>query len=231
MKSNLYKTIQEDLKNKIESGVFEQNQKLPSEEELCGHYSVSKVTLRKALSLLIDEGYLQAKSRVGYFVKIPENNNFVIQFDAEYASTSPVDREDVVRASATEQIGADKNAYYQVEVVRRMYSNGMVAAVEACSVWMHHGMSAASSGAASGEALLRRQQKVFSNIHYYTERKEMKIRALTGSEELCEWLDCFEDDPLLCVEVRYYDKYGILFAQTETYYAGEYGVLRAEINR
>lgn len=226
MRDNLYKMVQEDIKAKIEMGVFGHNQKLPSEDELCEIYAVSKVTLRKSLSLLIDQGYLQAKSRVGYFVTVPENSHFILQYDAESGCADTIDHREVARVSVIEQPLAHHPRTHRIEVVRRFYSGGLPVALETRSVWVRHSVPAGRDN-----ALLQYQEQVFANIHHYTQHKKMKIRALTGSPEVCAFLDAFEDDPLLGVDIQYFDKYNALFAATETYYASESGLLQAAVER
>ncbi|OOF36928.1 UTRA domain-containing protein [Rodentibacter heidelbergensis] len=54
-----YKKVYRDIKAKIDRAVFMANQELPSEGELMQYYGFSKDTIRKALSLLEIDGYIQ----------------------------------------------------------------------------------------------------------------------------------------------------------------------------
>lgn len=56
-----YKKIYSDIKKKIINHNFEVNRELPTENELMTYYSVSKDTIRKALSLLEIEGYISKR--------------------------------------------------------------------------------------------------------------------------------------------------------------------------
>ena len=56
-----YKKVYQDIKKKIEDQVWSTGQALPTENELMEIYSYSKDTIRKALSLLEMEGYIQKK--------------------------------------------------------------------------------------------------------------------------------------------------------------------------
>ena len=58
-KSNKYKQIFEDLSKKIQSGTYSANSILPSENELSVIYSTSRETIRKALTLLAQKGFIQ----------------------------------------------------------------------------------------------------------------------------------------------------------------------------
>ena len=54
-----YKIVYNDIKNKIDTRYYKRNTELPSENELVKEYGYSKDTIRKALSLLEINGYIQ----------------------------------------------------------------------------------------------------------------------------------------------------------------------------
>ena len=51
--------VYNDIVSKIESGVYEPTTMLPSEKNLINHYQVSRDTVRKALNMLEQNGYIQ----------------------------------------------------------------------------------------------------------------------------------------------------------------------------
>ncbi len=69
----LYRKIYEDLKRKIEEGYFQPGQKLPCERELCDAYSVKRVTIRKSLEMLADDGLIRKHMGLGSFVMEKES--------------------------------------------------------------------------------------------------------------------------------------------------------------
>lgn len=62
-----YYTLMEELKDDILSGRVKAGEKLPSENELSAKYGISRHTVRKALSILIQEGYIVAEHGRGTF--------------------------------------------------------------------------------------------------------------------------------------------------------------------
>jgi len=64
----LYIQIREDLRRKIEKGILKPMEPLPSEDSLCNKYKVSKITIKKALEELKNEGYILRIKRKGTFV-------------------------------------------------------------------------------------------------------------------------------------------------------------------
>ncbi len=63
-----YLSIYNELMSKIENGKIKANMKLPSENELMRDYNVSRDTIRKALNLLAQNGYVQKIRGKGSFV-------------------------------------------------------------------------------------------------------------------------------------------------------------------
>ena len=62
-----YFTLMEELKEEITSGRIQPGEKLPSENQLTERYSLSRHTVRKALGLLEQEGYVEACHGKGTF--------------------------------------------------------------------------------------------------------------------------------------------------------------------
>jgi GntR family transcriptional regulator len=63
-----YRAIAEELRDRVEGGALAPGALLPSESELSATYSVSRVTVRKALDLLRDDGLIDARQGFGWFV-------------------------------------------------------------------------------------------------------------------------------------------------------------------
>ncbi len=68
MKEPLYITICNDIRSKIQNGTLPYGKKLPSERVLSEQYNIDRKTLRKAVSLLIDEGLLVRMQGKGTYI-------------------------------------------------------------------------------------------------------------------------------------------------------------------
>ena len=64
-----YQVIANDLLNKIQTGFYPQNTIIPPETVLADKYQVSRPTMRQAISLLVNQGYLERKRKRGTLVK------------------------------------------------------------------------------------------------------------------------------------------------------------------
>jgi len=70
-KKALYRTIYEDQKGKILGGQYSGGEMVPCEREMCDHYGVDRITVRKALDMLVADGLLEKRAGLGSFVKAP----------------------------------------------------------------------------------------------------------------------------------------------------------------
>ncbi|SFA94854.1 trehalose operon repressor [Clostridium frigidicarnis] len=73
-----YLSIYNDIVGKIENGIYEINDKLPSEHILMKEYNVSRDTIRKALNILEQNGYIQKTKGKGSFVLDINKFNFPV---------------------------------------------------------------------------------------------------------------------------------------------------------
>ena len=64
-----YRRLYEQLRKLIEDGTFRQGDLLPSENELCAAHHLTRPTVRKALDMLVNEGFIQRKQGKGSIVK------------------------------------------------------------------------------------------------------------------------------------------------------------------
>ncbi|HEL2055832.1 TPA: UTRA domain-containing protein [Streptococcus suis] len=85
-----YKKVYADIKEKIEQNIWQANQEMPTENELMDIYSYSKDTIRKALSLLEMDGYIQ--KRQGRNSIILDHNLVRKPFVSELKTVSELNR-------------------------------------------------------------------------------------------------------------------------------------------
>lgn len=64
----MYRRIYASLKEQITAGTYGPGDRLPCERELCGQYGVERVTVRKALKLLSEEGLIEKRTGIGSFI-------------------------------------------------------------------------------------------------------------------------------------------------------------------
>ena len=65
MNQSKYQTIADELKSKILSGEYPENTTIPPELQLQKDYQVSRHTIRQAIALLANEGFLRKEKGSG----------------------------------------------------------------------------------------------------------------------------------------------------------------------
>lgn len=71
-RTQLYYQVYDILYQDIKNGVYQPGELLPTENELIDKYNVSRVTVRKAMDLLMNDGLILKRRGYGTFVRQPE---------------------------------------------------------------------------------------------------------------------------------------------------------------
>lgn len=88
MPNALYLSIVDDIKKKIVSGSLKPEDMLRSESGLMKEYKVSRMTIRKSLSLLSNEGYIYSIPGKGNYIRKPDSDTYQFRFN-EYDNLVP----------------------------------------------------------------------------------------------------------------------------------------------
>ena len=70
--ATLYSSIKDDLLAKIKDGTYKEGDIIPPEVELAKSYGVSRPTIRQALQILANDGYIEKRKRRGTIVTKPK---------------------------------------------------------------------------------------------------------------------------------------------------------------
>ena len=104
----LYRRVKDHILGHIRSGAWAPGQRVPSENELAGHFRISRMTANRALNELTAGGFLARVPGVGTFVKEPrarssllELRNIAEEIGARgHAHSAEIEAADRVMASA-----------------------------------------------------------------------------------------------------------------------------------
>jgi len=97
----LYCQLLEILREPIERGEWKVGMQIPTEEQICSQYRVSKTTVRSAIEELVALGYLKKLQGVGTFVRrlIPDDSiRMAIHLNAERMEFSAAHRYQVIES-------------------------------------------------------------------------------------------------------------------------------------
>ncbi|MBV1684103.1 GntR family transcriptional regulator [Eubacterium callanderi] len=225
MGEKLYDIIYEDIKEKIESGQLMYNDQLPTEAVMCSEYRVSKVTVRRALNILLNEGYIEAIPRVGYFVKKPEKN--VLQLF--YNEKAPIlDKIDEIETSPP-QIMDDLSRLKSISPLLKNIRGTVILKTQTFKSY--------TIPIAYDEKYLFKRNSSKELKHYdnyfedslflFAEKIDLTLDAQTSNLDIQQKLDSYRKIPILIAKKVYYDKYDRLFAFSRTFYHGHHAKITA----
>lgn len=137
-----YLEIYRDIKDRIVQGEFKANEQLPFEKDLCIAYDVSKMTIKRSLDLLVDEGLIIKRRGSGTFVKDLSNNEILrmgvsnqlkglSKFSDQKKVTSKILNFDVIRAeeSIADKLNIPPNSFIY-DLYRVRYVEGKPTVIE-----------------------------------------------------------------------------------------------------
>lgn len=129
-----YLQIKADILKKIQGGELLPMEMLPSENSLCKEYSMSRMSIRKALTILLNEGYISSVPGKGYFVNMPTADKYVLSFSSSNFTEPNIDK---VKLTASDIATPDDNIRKKLKLHEKekvivlehqYYVNGTIAA-------------------------------------------------------------------------------------------------------
>lgn len=87
-----YEEIAENIKYKIQKNFYLINSAIPPENTLADEYGVSRITIRNAISKLIDEGYIFSIPGKGNYVLEKNNDKYLISLKTDRLLKKPYQR-------------------------------------------------------------------------------------------------------------------------------------------
>ncbi|WP_197068499.1 GntR family transcriptional regulator [Photobacterium gaetbulicola] len=87
----MYRQIADAIKEKIQSGEYKPGEALPTEAQLREAFSVSRVTVRQALKLLVEQNVLESIQGSGTYVKENKVNYDMYEYSSFYEKLSHLD--------------------------------------------------------------------------------------------------------------------------------------------
>lgn len=215
-----YQLIENDIIEKITSGVYTLGEAIPSESELVEMYKCSRVTVRQALSNLAYKGFIRKKQGSGAFVNKPktiQRNPFIKSFtedmeDQGKHATSKVHIFSVITAdkNIAALIGIQENdLVYHIERTRYADKDAVLFEKTFMSVDLHPDMSISILLASK----YRYMEEHNLNIDYASQH----ITPIFPSEFIADELKISTKQPILKVANTTYLKDGRIFDYTELY--------------
>ena len=190
----MYQQIAEDIKKKIQTGEYKENEQIPTETELEKIYGVSRITVRKAMEILVGEEILIRKRRMGTFVaprRIPWNPGNIFSFSKTYEAEG--------RVVKTELQRLELNDNMVLSIRRLRYVDGIPLTIEEMRF--------------SREYLYLLMEDLTGSIHSLLQEHGVKLKAAQKSFAICnatkeeaELLNVERGSALLFMKNMFYDQ-------------------------
>ncbi|AFA48611.1 GntR family transcriptional regulator [Acetobacterium woodii] len=197
MSDVLYLAIVASLKDKILKSQLKPGDMLNSETSLMNEYSASRMTIRKSLSLLSNEGYIYSVPGKGNFVCKPEVDIFQFKFNKYDGLNTHIDEVKLISVKVMypskkidKILNLDENQK-AVEVKRILYSDQKEIAMEIIYLpYVHH------------QPVIEDMLKFANYLKPVEEKlafvldKSLDITITMPSEEICEKINLAEHEPI-----------------------------------
>lgn len=213
-----YQMIYQDLLDKIKQRVIQPNTYLPSENELMKQYDASRDTVRKALNLLLQNGYIQKNKGKGSLVLDMDRIAFpvsgVTSFK-ELQKTLHADVETIVNMFLEEEIPnelkedlyMDSGKIYHIERIRKIDGEKVILDTDYLNGKVVNGLKIEHAQNSLYEYI---EKDLGLKISFA--RKEITVVKATQREK--QLLDMLDYDLLVCVKSYTYLEDATLFQYT-----------------
>ena len=231
MASVKYIHLLEAVKNSIENGEYKPGDLIPSEKQLGEAFELSRMSVRKALTLLVEREYLKSIPGKGYFVNRPDSNRFTLVFsEEEFAKRHRAD----IKLDHIEIVQPDKEIFNRLNISR----NKKVVLIK--QVYLDEGQPIAYGlkyypyvkGSAFVESEIdyaTHPVKAIQNQPAFSFQKELTIRTEISNYEDYKSLRLEEPAPIMVVEQLYIDRDGNPAMWGVLRVVGAYGLLEGHL--
>jgi GntR family transcriptional regulator len=222
----IYFVISTDIREKIFSGDLNPGDLLPSENELCAQYGVSRETVRKALKKIEAETLIYSRPKRGYFVSDPHHNEFMLTFSedlknchSKYKDIRGIlpDRE----IQAALKIPPDRKV---IEFTRLTYDGDIPVAYDVKYMPYDKAYPLVESEIRYAVFPEMAAAKV-SPFDFYT---TMDISAVNAKGKPSRMLECDENEPLLLITRSFIRRNGQPIGYSKHYVRHPYGLLHGK---
>lgn len=229
-----YQQLYDILRRQITSGHWKPGDRLPSESELIDQYEVSRIVVRQAFDMLVNEGWVYRRRGRGTFVTIPTIQHGltrIISF-TEDMQRRGLHAGTVVLSSHLERATADVAAKLNVApgtelaVLKRL----RLADQEPMSIEVSHLVHRLCPGILDADyATTPLHEALSSRYDIRLVRANQEIRAVAADKVIAAQLEVAAKAPLFYIERISYSQYGVPVEFLQLYHRGDRYVLYNEL--
>lgn len=227
----LYMQLQKILRDAIISRVIGPDAAIPPERDLADEFGVSRLTVRKAIEGLVNEGLITRRRGAGTFVapRVEKSFSKLSSFSEDMISRGRVPRSQWLSKSAgavtpEESLSLGLSPGTQVYRFHRLrFADGMTMALEYATVPAYC--------LPSPDAVQDSLYGALQSTGHRPVRALQRLRAISFSPEQADILQVAPGDPGLFIERRGFLADGRAAEFTQSYYRGDAYDVVAELNQ
>lgn len=219
-----YLQVRRKLRDALENDALRPEDALPTERDLADELGVSRITIRKAIGALVDEGLLQRRQGAGTFVtdgraRIEKSSSRITSFSEDMIARGLTPRSQWIGRSdgfvtPEEALAMGLSPGSRVFRFSRIrFANDMPMALESSTIDAACLESAEAVETSLYEALAAKGKRPV--------RALQRLRAIAFDEERAALLGLPPGSPGLLIERRGFDRGGRLIELTTSYYRGD----------
>lgn len=218
-----YLQIRDELKHRVDEKIWKIGERLPSERDLAEEFGVSRMTLRQAVSLLVEEGVLERRVGSGTYVasrRVQEKMRGTTSFTEIILSQGKEPTTKLLSyqrqlASDTERRHLDLNPRdYVIKMERIRYADGIPLVYETASIPEKFIKNVAK------EAISGHLYKTLTENGYQIDKSQQTIYAKVASERVANYLNISKGQALLALTQVSYFADGQAFEYVRSQYVG-----------
>lgn len=205
--------IKQFIVDKIKNGAWQENQRVPSENELSSQFSVSRMTARRALSELTDSGILTRSQGLGTFVASFKSQSSLL----EIKNIADEVKERNGQYSCSVQVLESINAVAPIAIALGVEVDSVVYR----SVLVHNENDkplqveerfvnpALAAGYLQQDFSALTPHEYLSSVAPLTQARHT-VEAVMPNSQMCQWLNLYNEEPCLQVIRRTWSTKGIV---------------------
>ncbi|MCQ8886568.1 histidine utilization repressor [Pseudoalteromonas agarivorans] len=205
--------IKQFIVDKIKNGAWQENQRVPSENELSSQFSVSRMTARRALSELTDAGILTRSQGLGTFVASFKSQSSLL----EIKNIADEVKERNGQYSCSVQVLESINALAPIAIALGVEVDSVVYR----SVLVHNENDkplqveerfvnpALAAGYLQQDFSALTPHEYLSSVAPLTQARHT-VEAVMPNSQMCQWLNLYNEEPCLQVIRRTWSTKGIV---------------------
>ncbi len=225
-----YLKIAQYIKDKIIKQELNPGDIIPSENYLCEQFDVSRMTVRKSLAVLVNDGYIYSVPGKGNYVNEPNVNEYVLHYD-EMIPDPDEEGCEVRLLQVNVELPSYEVGYHlhipqskHVVVIKRLFMQGSFpAAYDIKYMPYYRGIPIVEKeiSYATFPEMVAQRKSPFAMI------KKLKVRSVLADEDISTQLEVPIHSPLLVVEELLLDNQEVPFGWGVVYLPGESASLDA----